>query len=189
MAILFPAGAGFCMVIGGMLLIWKGAIVLAGTDSSTALSIEWEKKFKLNTQAPGIAFFILGLLFSSLAIYSSRSTEPIYVVGTLDDVNEIVTVTVAPQQLWEIKSGSNGVIDGMFRPDTETINLKFTAACYEDAQIPHNLSKIKDRIIKIDNIKLKRKCSNSIETRPENIVSTTAPLPPIGSQPAFGAVQ
>jgi predicted permease len=71
-AILFAAIAGFCMVIGGMLLIYRGSLVLAGTDSSTTLSIEWKNDFKLNTQAPGIAFFIIGLLFSVVSIYASK---------------------------------------------------------------------------------------------------------------------
>lgn len=191
-AILFSALAGFCMVIGGMLLIWKGAIALAGTDSSTALNIEWEKKFKLNTQAPGIAFFVLGLLFSSIAIYSSRETrtDPVYITGTVADVDETVTVTAAPPASI-IQSVSNGIIEGKFTPpdkDNELINLRFTAAGYEDAQILSNLNKTKDRVIRFENVRLKR-ILDAIETKPGNIIPTSAHLPPIDSQPAFGSAQ
>jgi len=193
-AILFSAIAGFCMVIGGMLLIWKGAIVLAGTDSSTALSIEWKKDFKLNTQAPGIAFFILGLSFSCVAIYSSKPnalkpTDPIYITGTFDNVNEIVTITAVPSG-WVVSSGSNGVVDAKFTPDTEILNLNFSAAGYLPAQIPQNLSKTKDRVIRFDKpFKLIKSPVPTIETKQENIKAATVSLPPLGSQPSFGAAQ
>lgn len=193
-AILFSAIAGFCMVIGGMLLIWKGAIVLAGTDSSTALSIEWKKDFKLSTQAPGIAFFILGLSFSSIAIYFSipiapKPTDPIYISGTFDNVNEIVTITAVPSG-WEVTSGSNGVVEGKFIPDTEILNLKFSAPGYQPAQIPQNLSKTKDRVIKFDKpFKLIKSPVPTIESKQENIKAATESLPPLGSQPSFGAAQ
>jgi len=193
-AILISAIAGFCMVIGGMLLIWKGAIVLAGTDSSTALSIEWKKDFKLNTQAPGIAFFILGLSFSSIAIYFSipiapKPTDPIYIAGTFDNVDEIVTITAVPSG-WEVTSGSNGVVDGKFIPDTEILNLKFSAPGYQPAQIPQNLSKTKDRVIRFDKpFKLIKSPVPTIESKQENIKAAIVSLPPLGSQPSFGAAQ
>ena len=71
-AVILAALAGLIMVIGGIVLIYKGALVLASTDSGTALSIEWKQDFRLNTQAPGIAFFLLGLIFSSISIYASK---------------------------------------------------------------------------------------------------------------------
>ena len=192
--ILIPAIAGFCMVIGGMLLIWKGAIVLAGTDSSTALSIEWKQYFKLNTQAPGIAFFIIGLLFSCVSIYcatpiKATPTDPIYIAGTFDNVNEIVTITAVPSG-WEVTSGSNGVVDGKFIPDTEILNLKFSAPGYQPAQIPQNLSKTKDRVIRFEKpFKLIKSPVPTIESKQENIKSAIVPLPPLDSQPSFGAAQ
>ncbi|HBC58440.1 MAG TPA: hypothetical protein DCZ03_14875 [Gammaproteobacteria bacterium] len=188
-SILFAAIAGFAMVIGGMLLIWKGAIVLSNTDSSTALSIEWKQNFRLNTQAPGIAFFIVGLIFSSIAIYFSRpsNTDPIYVVGTLEGVSEQATITAVPS-FWKVKSGTNGVVDGKFTPDIETLTLTITAPGYQEEHIPHNLGRNKDRVIKFEEpIKLVKVIS-PIETRNENIMSVTG-LPPINSAPSFGVAQ
>ena len=193
-SILISAVTGFCMVMGGMFLIWKGALVLAGTDKSTALSIEWKKDFKLNTQAPGIAFFILGLSFSSISIYSSmpvvpKPTDPIYIAGTFDDVSEIVTITAVPLG-WQVSSGSNGVVDGKFVPDTEIINLRFSAAGYETIQIPQNLSKTKDRTIRFDKpLKLIRSPVAVIKSKDENIQALNVTLPPLGSQPAYGVAQ
>ncbi len=190
-AILGAALAGLCMVIGGMLLIWKGAMVLAGTDPTTALSIEWKKDFKLNTQAPGIAFFLLGLAFSITAIYFSnpKPTDPIYIVGAFDNVGEVVTVTAVPS-MSEVKSGTNGVIEGKFILDSEILNLKVSAPGYEADQIPYNLGKTKDRTIRLDShITLKKLPIPEIETKTEHIQQAKASLPPIDSQPTFGAAQ
>jgi hypothetical protein len=45
-----------------------------------------------------------------------------------------------------VSSGSKGVVDGKFFPDTEIINLRFSATGYETIQRPQNLGKAKDRI-------------------------------------------
>lgn len=187
-AILFAATAGFCMVIGGMVLIYKGSLVLAGTDSSTALSIEWKKDFKLNTQAPGIAFFIIGLTFSSISIYASKQdvTDPIFVEGTFDDVKELVTVTVVPSN-WAVVSGSNGVLNGKFTPDTERVHLKISAPGYKEEMLPQST---KSRLIKFDKpIKLTRLIATPISAKPENIVAVSSPLPAIGSEAKYGVAR
>ncbi len=185
-SILFSAIAGFTMVIGGMLLIWKGAIVLSNTEASTALSIEWKQNFRLNTQAPGIAFFIVGLIFSSIAILFSKpsTTDPIYVVGTLEGVSEQATITAVPS-FWKVTSGTNGVVDGKFTPDIETLTLTITAPGYQEERIPHNLGRTKDRVIKFEEpIKLVKVIS-PIETRDENIMPVPD-LPPVNAAPSFG---
>lgn len=190
-AILFAAIAGLCMVIGGMLLIYKGALVLAGTDATTALSIEWKKDFKLNTQAPGIAFFIIGMMFSSIAIYASKQSaaDPIFVEGTFDNVQELVTVTVVPSG-WAVVSGSNGVLNGKFTPDTERVYLKISAPGYKEELFPQSLSPTKGRIIKFDKpIKLTKLLTAPIAARPENILSVSSSLPSIGSEARYGVAR
>lgn len=190
-SILFAAIAGFCMVIGGMWLIYKGALILAGTDKSTALSIEWKKDFKLNTQAPGIAFFLIGLMFSSLAIYASKQDDaaPIFIEGKFDGVTELVTVTIIPSN-WAVISGSNGVLDGKFTPDTERVLLKISAPGYREELIPQSLSAMKKRTIKFDKpIKLIRLITVPIAVKPENIIPVTAMLPALGSELKYGGVR
>jgi hypothetical protein len=186
-AILFAAAAGILMVIGGMLLIWKGAIVLSSTDPSTALSIEWKQNFRLSTQAPGIAFFIVGLIFSSIAIYSSKPTsmDPIYIEGILNGVTEQATITAVPS-FWKVTSGTNGVVDGKFTPDIETLTLRITAPGYVEVLIPHNLSKTKNRVIKLAQpIQLKKVISEI----PAGTIVHAINLPPIDAVPSFGAAQ
>lgn len=190
-AILSSAIAGFCMVIGGMLLIYKGAIVLAGTDETTALSIEWKKDFRLSTQAPGIAFFIIGLMFSSLAIYASKQdgVAPIFLEGTFDGVDELVTVTVIPSN-WAVVSGSNGVLDAKFIPDTERVLLRISAPGYKEELLAQSLSAAKNRLIKFDKpIKLTRLISTPIPARKENIIEVNSPLPTISSEIKYGGVR
>jgi hypothetical protein len=50
--VLLTALCGLIVVAGGIFLLAKGAITLASTSPTDALSVEWQKKFKLNTQVP-----------------------------------------------------------------------------------------------------------------------------------------
>ncbi len=191
LAILFAAVAGLCMVIGGMLLIWKGAIVLASTDANTALSIEWKKDFKLSTQAPGIAFFILGLSFSCIAIYASdpKPTDPVYIKGSFDNIDELVTITAVPIH-WEVTSGSDGIVDGKFTPDTEILTLKFTAPGYEVKTLSRKIENKNNRTILFERpIQLKKTAITKIEPKTENIVTASSSLAAIDSPPKFGGGQ
>lgn len=190
-AIMFSALAGFCMVIGGILLIYKGAMVLSSTDSSTALSIEWKQNFKMNTQAPGIAFFIIGLIFSGVAIFFSKPSpvEPIYIRGSIEDVKEQITITAIPS-VWSISSGSNGIFDGKIFPDIEVLTLKISAPGYKPEYIPQNLSTTKNRTILFEKpIRLVKTLNTTIPSKQENILNPTTALPPITDSPSFGVAQ
>ncbi|SFG23580.1 hypothetical protein [Neptunomonas qingdaonensis] len=185
-AILTAAFSGFCMVIGGMLLIWKGAITLAGTDSTKALSIEWKQDLKLSTQAPGIAFFLVGLIFTSVAIYFSKpeQTDPIYISGKIENISEQVTVTAMPLN-WVVKSGTNGKIEGKFSPDIEILALRFTAPGYNEEVHPHKFSDSSHKITLTKPIQL-IKAIDEIKPSNANIIPIPKNLPPLTSVPSFG---
>ncbi|MEH6597187.1 MAG: hypothetical protein V7736_16755 [Colwellia polaris] len=147
-AIFCAAIAGLIMVIGGIILIYKGALVLASTDPSSALTIEWKKEFRLNTQAPGIAFFIIGLLFTLTSIFASKPTEiePINIIGKVAEISEPITIA-ARSSKWILVGGSDGVVKGKIRPYVEAITLEISAPGYKPINIVHILDELKDRTI------------------------------------------
>ncbi len=173
-AVLLAALAGLVMVIGGIVLIYKGAIVLASTDSSSALSIEWKQDFRLNTQAPGIAFFIIGLIFSSISIYASKPTaiEPIKIEGEVTQIPELVTIR-ARSSTWIVQGGSNGVIKGrIHKPESITFSL----------------SELENRTVKFDAVNLQHLVT-AIVGHQENIIEVEESIQPITAPASFGAEQ
>jgi hypothetical protein len=188
-AVLLAALAGLVMVIGGIVLIYKGAIVLASTDSSSALSIEWKQDFRLNTQAPGIAFFIIGLIFSSISIYASKPTaiEPIKIEGEVTQIPELVTIR-ARSSTWIVQGGSNGVIKGRIHPHIEDITLEISAPGYKPESITFSLSELENRTVKFDAVNLQHLVT-AIVGHQENIIEVEESIQPITAPASFGAEQ
>ena len=59
---------GLLMVVGGLGLFYKGAITLQVASQNQAVKIEFFKQFKLTTQYPALAFFVIGLAFTGLSV-------------------------------------------------------------------------------------------------------------------------
>lgn len=188
-AVLLAALAGLIMVVGGIVLIYKGAIVLASTDSSSALSIEWKQDFRLNTQAPGIAFFIIGLIFSTISIYASKPTkiEPIRIEGEVRQIAEPVTIR-ARSATWILQGASNGIVQGRIDPHLEDITLEISAPGYKPESITFSLNELKNRTVKFKPVDLEHLVT-AIVGHQKNIIDVPDNIEPITAKPSFGAVQ
>ena len=66
---------GLCMVIGGLILLYKGAITLSQATPEEALSVEYKNMLKISTHYPALALFIIGLFFIIAAGVLSRTTK------------------------------------------------------------------------------------------------------------------
>tara|TARA_R110002049_G_scaffold284139_1_gene464690 strand:+ start:370 stop:960 length:591 start_codon:yes stop_codon:yes gene_type:complete len=190
-AVILAAFAGLIMVVGGIVLIYKGALVLAATDSNTALSIEWKQDFRLNTQAPGIAFFLIGLIFSSISIYASKpsSVEPITIEGEVVEITEPVTIR-ARSSTWTLDGGTNGVVKGRIHPHVEDITLEISAPGYKPERITFSLNELKNRTLKFESIELEQQITAIVGSM-QNIIPVDASenIQPITATPSFGGAQ
>ena len=110
--------AGISMVLGGIWLVAQGALTLAATPKSDALTIEWKKQFRINTQVPGIAFFLVGLLFITLSLGFLKPPElvPIEFEGEIKGIEEAPTIVVRPAN-WELPASTGGHVNGRVYPD------------------------------------------------------------------------
>jgi len=189
-AIFFAALAGLAMVLGGIILIYKGSLVLASTDPCNALSIEWKKDFRLNTQAPGIAFFVIGLIFSSIAIIASKRSEvePINIIGKVAEINEQITIA-ARSSKWILVGGSDGIVKGTIRPNIEAITLEISAPGYKPITIVHILDDLKNRTIHFEQpIEMEQLVTGVVGTQIIDISNPSA-YASVKSTPQFGVSQ
>ncbi|MDZ3992298.1 hypothetical protein [Pseudomonas sp. Teo4] len=134
---LLGAIAGLSMVLGGIWLVAKGAITMAATPAADAITIEWKRQFRINTQVPGVAFFLVGLLFIalSLAFLKPNELEPIEFEGEIKNLKGRVSVVVRPVS-WGLADSDNGVIAGRVYPDLSVLVVQITAAGYETLTTP-----------------------------------------------------
>jgi hypothetical protein len=171
---LLTATCGIIVVAGGIYLLAKGAITLAATSPADALTIEWQKKFRVNTQVPGIAFFVIGLCFVVVALYSASPPEPIDLQGEVHGVDGPVTVIIRSEPLHPPVFG-DGAIRYRFYPDFSVLTLEASAPGYEPMPVPVEISH--GALINVGTIQLRRKIQE-IAAKPESIqpISFQPPL-------------
>jgi hypothetical protein len=152
-------GGTFCgiiMVVGGILLLYKGAIKLEVASKDPALTLEvFEKQFKLTTHAPALGLFVIGLLFIGLAIYFGRETTatPIELKGETGVTDEPVTVFVLSR--WGVPA-VGGSVHHVLRPHLDVLWIDISAPGYDTYTKSFLRNHIKASV-NLGEIKLRRK--------------------------------
>jgi hypothetical protein len=181
---LLTATCGIIVVAGGIYLLAKGAITLAATSPADALTIEWQKKFRVNTQVPGIAFFVIGLCFVVAALYAASPPEPIDLEGQVPGVDGPVTVIIRSEPLHPPVFG-DGAIRYRFYPDFSVLTLEASAPGYEPMPVPVETSR--GTLINIGTIQLRKKIQE-IVPKPESIQPISFQPPSVtDTTQSFGA--
>jgi hypothetical protein len=187
--VIAAALCGVVMVGGGIALLWKGAITLAATPEATALSIEFKKQFRMNTQVPGIAFFVVGLVFIVVALYASKPTGvvPIDLQGEVLGVKAPVSVGASTK--WHLDSFSSGAIRGRIYPEVTTLVIEVSAPGYVPVTTPIEIKPGIQQAV-IGKFQLEKRI-DEIPANPGRIAPVQFKPPPINTKGAqgFGAPQ
>jgi hypothetical protein len=190
MAALIGAAAGLSMVVGGIVLVWRGAITLASTPKADALTIEWKKQFRINTQVPGLAFFVVGWMFIAFATYSLKPDEvrPIEFEGELKGVDEPVSIIVRPTN-WELPSDTSGKINGKVIPDLSFVVLLINAPGYEPFAKSIKIGSDGHRVAKLGTLELRRKVKQADLEKKITPLPFNAPPATASNTTGFGVPQ
>jgi len=187
---LVGAFAGFCMVLGGIWLLAKGVITLAATPKTDAITIEWRKQFRINSQVPGIAFFLIGLMFISVSLEFLKPPDvaPIEFEGQIKgNIDEQVSILVRPAN-WELPGDSTtGQISGKVYPDFSVLVLVINAPGYEPFTKPVKVNLEGQRIAKLGTVELRRKVKESDLQKQIVPIPFDAPIPSSAKDSKFGA--
>lgn len=186
LTVMIAAIAGFVMIAGGIALLWKGAITLAATPGSTAIAIEYRKMLKVNTQVPGIAFFVIGtsLLLAAPLLASRNLMSRFELSGMTEGIDTPVTVLAVKK--WYLNTFSDGEIHDTLYPDTSTLELNVTAAGYRAYSKWISLKNGSD--IALGSIKLD-KVIDRIEADPAKIAPVNYSPPDIKVTGGYGGAQ
>jgi len=158
---------GIIMVLGGILLLYKGAIQLESASKDPALTVDvFNKQFSLSTRVPALGLFVIGLLFVAGSMWVAMKTDVpfISVIGEFAEVDEPVKVTLYKE--WPVASSQHEVND-VLRPSFDVLWVKIAAPGYDPLEMSFNRDAVAGRI-KLGKVALKRAIPK-IEPKIENI--------------------
>jgi hypothetical protein len=185
------AFCGTAMVVGGIWLVAKGVITLAATPQAQALTIEWKRQFRINTQVPGLAFFIVGMLFISISLRFLQPDPvlPVELVGELRGMDQPWLLSIRPQNSWEQRGSATRTFSTKIYPEVSSLVIEVTAPGYEPFEKSIPISGKTKRLENIGILELRRKVvkadiSQSVATLPFQ-VEPPGPEP----RPSFGAAR
>jgi len=184
MIAIIAASCGLLMVLGGMFLIYKGAMTLAATPAVDAITIEFRKQFRLSSQVPGLAFFIVGLLFVVIALWFCRPPQPIDLVGNLEGTSTPVTIFVSSPQ-WHLQQSSTGEIRGRIVPDITYLLIEAVAPGCETIHGSVDTRNVKDGKVEIGKLKFIRKV-DAVTLNAADISAVPFVPAPVNAAPAYG---
>lgn len=201
--------AGTLMGIGSLALVANGTIKLNEVSRNEAIGIEFYKYFRLNTQIPGVALFLMSITFVGLGLWAQNVyTQHIIIVQKQKDIPNVfitgkivgkdgdlesqiyepikITITPYPATTLSNEDGFQASID----PDSKKYIISFLADSYQPKQVTIDIGK--DSYKELDKVVLLKSRVISAEQG-----RTIVPLPAelgeidaqnsIESQPNFGA--
>jgi hypothetical protein len=188
MAALAGSLAGVSMVLGGIWLVAKGVITLAATPQADALSLEWKKQFRINTQVPGLAFFLVGLLFMAVSLFFLKPPDvrPIEFDGQVSGVDEPLNIVVRPAP-WELPASTDGQFSGKVYPDFSFVVLAVSAPGYEP--FTRSVKIGTNGTIRVGTLTLRRRLVQADLKKKVSPLPFPSPSTANANSPAFGVAQ
>ena len=180
---------GIIMVLGGILLLYKGAITLSGA-SEDALSVEFRKELRITTQYPALGIFVIGLLFVAIPAILGRpsETQPFTIKAKTVDVDEPVSLRLIAGG-WNQNLKHSGQIIETHHPYVDTLQIVVTAPGYRPLTRTIQLSALDNGTADLGEIRLEQTISRDL------ISSKIAPVPDhvqlddINASGSFGGAQ
>ena len=180
---------GIIMVLGGILLLYKGAITLSGATEG-ALSVEFRKELRITTQYPALGIFVIGLLFVAIPALLGKpsKTPPVTIKANAVGVNEPVSVRLLAGG-WNKNLQHTGQILETHHPYVDTLQIVVSAPGYRPLTRTIQISALKNRTADLGEIQLEQ--SISFETLSPSIapIPSHIKLDDLHSETQFGGAQ
>jgi hypothetical protein len=154
---------GVLMVIGGLVLFYKGIVTLQEvSDKPDAVTIEFKNVLKIQSRYPAYGFFIFGLAFIFLSIIygTPERLPPISLSGVIENaVDPSATRIRVLLPLWDTTVN----VDGMFKrdlyPDLKQVRVEILAPGNDPSALNFEVDTTDNgrvRVAKFAPVKLKR---------------------------------
>ncbi len=180
---------GLFMVIGGMILLYKGNITLNKTSKDEAVTLEFRKMIKITTHYPALGLFVIGLAFIIVSAVFAKPKE----VTSLA-IKGHVNVDDPSSVTFFVYTGHGGLprltdreIDEIVYPHLKILKVDITAPGYSPPTITKTIgsSDIKKGIASLGEITFTNKKAEKPQTNPDNIKPVKEELPPLSAGGKF----
>ncbi|MBZ5618005.1 MAG: hypothetical protein LAQ69_04610 [Acidobacteriia bacterium] len=180
-AIILGGACGICMVLGGMVLLYKGAISLSNASQSDAVDLEFKKLIRISTHYPALGLFIIGLAFVLVSIECAKPTQSHFTItGQIRNASVIgdlgtLTVMVGTPKSWEGKAYADGQIIASIVPTIDILEVTLSAPGFKETTRAIQTKTSRMGAISIGDIELV-KVIEKPPVDPANIVPLEKPL-------------
>jgi hypothetical protein len=184
---LVAALCGFIMVMGGVVLLYRGTITLSETPARDAVSLEFQKMFRLKTQYPALGIFVIGLAFVATPLFLTRADAPVRIRANLVQANQAPSPDQVQIRITAEWSGAPPDTDGRIDqrvplPDQWWVLVSAPGYTpFRQRLAPSMLS----RTVSLGAIALTRAAGIQEAARPAEIVQPAQPLPAMDSPYRF----
>jgi len=180
---------GVIMVLGGILLLYKGAITL-NNSSEGALSVEFKKELRITTQYPALGIFVIGLLFIIVPAFLGKPSEAqrLTVKATPINVSEPVKIQLQAAG-WSSNLHHSGQIIETHHPVVDIIQIVISAPGYEPLTRTVQLSDLSGNTADLGEVELRQKLSKAALKRKILPIPNNIEIPGINVQADFGGTK
>jgi hypothetical protein len=154
---------GFLMVLGGLLLFYKGIITLQQvSDKPDAVTFEFQRVLKIQSRYPAYGFFFFGLAFVALAAFYGRpDAQPtITLSGSIENVVDPQAARVVVLlPLWDTSLNVDGRLQRELHPDLKQVHIEIRSPGNDPPVYTTDVAtteKGRDRFARFDPVKLKK---------------------------------
>jgi hypothetical protein len=114
---------GLLMVVGGMVLLYKGTITLKDSSPDEAIKVEFKRMINITTRYPALGLFIIGLVFTVVALYfaQSQAIPPFTIDGKLQTEHPADATVLISYQVYKGNPDSDGTINQVVYPVLDNV--------------------------------------------------------------------
>lgn len=186
-AVILAGICGLFMVIGGMVLLYKGAISLSQASKEEAVNLEFKKMLRITTHYPALGLFVIGLAFIIIAVSFSKSTQNQFKISGhvkgVDDLGSLKVLITVPG--WAGETYADGQILASINPRMDILEVRLASPGYREIKIPVETRKSKLGTISIGDVTFGNKVVEKPVVNQNNIKPVAQELPPLSAPAAF----
>jgi hypothetical protein len=187
--VMIGGACGLLMVVGGMILLYKGAITLNQASPEAAVALEFKKTLKITTHYPALGLFIIGLAFIVTSVwYSKPEVYSVKLVGQVLDLDpEDVPALKVYGGPWERRLRfTDGTIKEIINPNLEVMTVEILAPGYDPIRVPIEKKDLWLGTASLGKLRFKsRKVADRPPENPDNIETPDEPLPALDAPAGF----